>query len=131
MVEEYRVAVRSSVHAEIECDVFMRNVDARSFASAEYAARDALLSRIRELEADAARLDDMREALRWAMDALAYECGPGDANGTPKHECAFVTNPEAGACAWHDGYWEAFLVAFPEHFHAARSPESKTEGAKP
>jgi hypothetical protein len=80
---------------------------------AEYhKAYDALLSRIRELEADAARLD-------WVAEHLYASVSHGDDSFT---------------IDWYDeeGYEQhTRMPAFREAIDAARSPESKTEGAKP
>jgi hypothetical protein len=81
-------------------------------ANEMHAARAALLSRIRELEADAARLD-------WVAEHLYASVSHGDDSFT---------------IDWYDeeGYEQhTRMPAFREAIDAARSPESKTEGAKP
>lgn len=57
--------------------------------------------------------DRYREALEWALDCIGGD-SPMDENGTPKHECEYLTNPENGHCEFHHKYWEAKnLLAHP------------------
>jgi hypothetical protein len=91
-----------------ECD----EADVDEASEAYDAAQAALLSRIRELEADAARLD-------WVAEHLYASVSHGDDSFT---------------IDWYDeeGYEQhTRMPAFREAIDAARSPESKTEGAKP
>lgn len=50
------------------------------------------------LRADVAAL---RGALEWALDYIA------DGLEVPAHECEFTTNPEKGACDFHEAYFGA------------------------
>lgn len=53
----------------------------------------------------------LRGLLRWALTVIEeWADGAPDDNGeygTPAHDCEFVTNPEKGACDFHDWYWDA------------------------
>jgi len=45
------------------------------------------------------------DALAWAKREIDDAAEAWDENGTPGHVCEFRTNPEKGACSFHDGYW--------------------------
>jgi hypothetical protein len=63
----------------------------------------------------------LRKALQWALTVIEeWANGKPDSNGTPAHDCDFVSNPEKGSCDFHDEFWNATLLA-------ARTPSTPEE----
>lgn len=59
------------------------------------------------LEAADADAERLREALEWAMSEISDGAAYHDDNGIPEHDCEFSSNPEKGACDFHDRWVEA------------------------
>lgn len=55
---------------------------------------------------DAYELEDIWDSLDWSLHQLQEENGTDD-QGTPKHECEFITNPPKGSCSFHEKFWKA------------------------
>jgi hypothetical protein len=52
------------------------------------------------------RVASLEKALGWALEYIAD--GTDSSLGeTPEHTCEFITNPEKGACDFHDRYFAA------------------------
>lgn len=52
-----------------------------------------------------ADMRDIVRLLKWSLDYISDSSARLDDQGTPCHECEFVTNPESGYCSFHDKFY--------------------------
>ncbi len=81
--------------------LFCTKIEAEALAVCD--ALNRLAARARADKAEAER-DALWAALGWALD---YISDGVDETETPEHACEFTSNPEKGACDFHEAYWEA------------------------
>lgn len=53
-----------------------------------------------------AQVEELKFSLEWSIEVIGDNLGLDD-QGTPKHDCSFLSNPEAGCCNFHEEYWNA------------------------
>ena len=74
-------------------------------------ARKALATALEESARDTERLSN---ALVWALHVIADDADGVDDSGVPTHACEFHTNPEKGACNFHEGWADAWVAIVGE-----------------
>ena len=65
---------------------------------------DRLATALEAADADAKRL---RSSLNWALDEISDNAESHDDSGIPDHLCEFYSNPEKGACDFHEQWADA------------------------
>lgn len=71
----------------------------------------------------AAQLIALRKSLVWALSVI--DEGEMMAGDTPWHDCEFFSNPEKGACGFHEAYWTARELVDGDELRASEAQHAK------